>query len=89
MKNKIRDLQGLGPKSEAMLAQIGVLTIDDFMAADPFELYHRLQTSNISAGLNFLYAMIGAQQNCHWQTVAKEQKTAILLRLDEMGLAPK
>ncbi|WDE03106.1 TfoX/Sxy family DNA transformation protein [Thalassomonas viridans] len=89
MNKKIRDLQGLGPKSEAALAQIGICNLEDFLAADPYDIYRRLKLSDSGTGLNFLYAIIGARQNCHWQTVAREQKTAILLRLEEMGLAPK
>ncbi len=39
-------------------------------------------------GLNSIYAILGAQQDVHWQEVARTQKYEILLRLDDMGLAP-
>ena len=89
MTNAIRDLKNLGPKSEIMLAQIGINTLTDFNAVDPFEIYKQLKQSHQSTSINFLYAIIGARDNCHWQKVAKEQKTTILLRLDDLGLAPK
>lgn len=86
---RIRDLAGLGPKSEGMLADIGVNTVDDFLSADVFELYRRLALSQHGGNLNMLYAMIGAQQNKHWQAVKQKQRMEILMRLDDMGLAPK
>ena len=90
MEPKIKNLKGLGDKSEAMLASIGIHSVESFMKADPFELYAKLSKSNDSGvSLNLLYAMIGAQEDVHWQDVKKMRKTEILLRLDDMGLAPK
>ncbi|WDE14068.1 TfoX/Sxy family DNA transformation protein [Thalassomonas haliotis] len=89
MTKRIRDLKGFGPKSEEILAQVAIDNVDDFMAVDPFELYKRLKQTVKGTGVNSLYAIIGAQENRHRQTVAKEQKVAILLRLEDMGLAPK
>ena len=40
-------------------------------------------------GLNSIYAIIGAREDLHWQEVARTQKGEILMRLDDMGLAPK
>lgn len=81
----LRDLQGLGPKSEQVLLDMGIRTVEQFLAANPFEIYRNLPTKN----LNFLYAIIGAQQDIHWQTISRKQKLEILMRLDDMGLAPK
>lgn len=89
MTKRLRDLKGFGPKSEEILARVNINNVDDFIAVDPFELYKRLKETVKGTGLNSLYAIIGARENCHWQTVAKEQKIAILLRLEDMGLAPK
>lgn len=85
----IDKLKGLGPKSQQMLATIGIMDDGSFLASDPFELYRRLKEAGTSASLNLLYGMIGAQENCHWQEVKATQRTTILLRLDDMGLAPK
>lgn len=40
-------------------------------------------------GLNSIYAIIGARENVSWLEVAKIRKTEILMRLDDLGLAPK
>ncbi len=89
--NDITDLRGLGPKSKAMLHSIGVTSVEQFMAADVFVLYARIQSEHPSANqatsLNLLYAMIGAQENRHWQEIKRERRLEILLRLEEMGAA--
>lgn len=81
-------LPGLGPKSAAVLNEIEITSVEQFMALDPFEIYRRLKHQQAATSLNFLYAMIGAQQGVLWQQVMKEQKSEILIRLDDMGLAP-
>ena len=88
-KVRIQDLKGFGEKSEEILAKVGIHSVDKFMAIDPFELYKKLKETVPRTGLNSIYAIIGAQENISWQEVAREQKTEILFRLDDMGLAPK
>ena len=86
---RIRDLKGFGPKSEEILAKVQINSVDEFMSIDPFELYKRLKLEVKGTGLNSIYAIIGAREGKHWQEIANTQKTEILLRLDDMGLAPK
>ncbi len=86
---KIRDLKGFGPKSEEIFAQINIHSVDDFMAIDPYQLYALLKREVKGTGLNSIYAIIGARENIHWQEVSRTRKEEILMRLDDMGLAPK
>ena len=88
-EKRIRDLKGFGPKSEEILAQVDIHSVDDFMARDPFELYKQLKAKVKGTGLNSIYAIIGAREDIHWQEVANTRKEEILIRLDDMGLAPK
>ncbi|MBV1920125.1 MAG: TfoX/Sxy family protein [Pseudomonadales bacterium] len=85
---RIRDLEGLGPKSEAMLASIDIDSVDQFKRSDAFDLYRALKEKSIGVSLNMLYAMLGAQEGVGWQDIARDRKTEILMRLDDMGLAP-
>ncbi|MCP5205751.1 MAG: DUF4332 domain-containing protein [Hahellaceae bacterium] len=85
---KLRDLRGLGPKSEAMLVEAGIHSVDEFLQTDPYQLYKNLKEANSSTSLNFLYAIIGAQENCDWREIARLRKTEILITLDDMGIAP-
>lgn len=88
-EKRLRDLKGFGPKSEEILATVGIHSVDDFMLADSYELYAKLKAKVKGTGLNSIYAIIGAKENIDWREVAKQRKTEILMRLDEMGLAPK
>ncbi len=85
---RIRDLNGFGPRSEEILAEVGIESVKDFMKIDPFELYRQILPMK-GIGLNSIYAIIGARENRSWLEVAQTQKTQILLTLDDMGLAPK
>lgn len=87
-EKRIRDLKGLGAKSELALAEIGINSVEHFMATDPFVLYAKLKSSPEGASINFIYAIIGAQQDIHWQEVKQQQRQQILMQLDDMGLAP-
>ncbi|WOH36375.1 TfoX/Sxy family DNA transformation protein [Thalassotalea fonticola] len=86
---RLRDLKGFGPKSEEILAKVNINSVDEFMEIDPFVLYKQLKLNVKGTGLNSIYAIIGAREDKHWQEIANTQKTEILLRLDDMGLAPK
>jgi len=86
---RLRDLKGFGPKSEKILAEVNINSVDEFMDIDPFDLYKQLKATVKGTGLNSIYAIIGAREDKHWQEVANTQKTEILLQLDDMGLAPK
>lgn len=88
-KQRIRDLKGFGPRSEEIFAEIGIYSVDEFMAADPYDLYKILKAKVKGTGLNSIYAIIGAREDLHWQEVARTQKGEILMRLDDMGLAPE
>lgn len=84
----LESLKGLGPKSAAMLRQVGIHSREELMAHDPFALYARLKAEIPGISLNMLYALIGAVENRHWQDIKKEKRTTILLRLEQMGLLP-
>jgi len=86
---EIDRLMGLGPKSKQMLKQVGVTDVQQFLAFDPFELYRLLKQKVPGVSLNMLYAILGAQENVPWQEIKKNRRTEILLRLDDMGIAPK
>ena len=85
---RLSDLNGFGPKSEEILAKVGINGVEDFMAIDPYVLYRQLKPIK-GMGMNSIYAIIGARENVSWLEIARERKTEILLTLDDMGLAPK
>jgi len=85
---RLRDLNGFGPRSEEILAEVGIHSVKDFMAIDPYDLYAKIKPMK-GMGLNSIYAIIGARENISWLDVANTRKVEILMRLDDLGLAPK
>ena len=85
---RLRDLNGFGPRSEEILAEVNIHSVEDFMAIDPYDLYAKIIPMK-GIGLNSIYAIIGARENISWLEVANTRKTEILMRLDDLGLAPK
>ncbi|GGX80699.1 hypothetical protein GCM10007160_04870 [Litchfieldella qijiaojingensis] len=80
---KLRDLKGLGPKSEKCLAEIGINTPDDLRRVGPVRAFIRLKNeSSIKPSLNFLYAMVGALEDRHWAEIAKSERERLLMELD-------
>ncbi len=72
-----------------MLAQINIHTVTQFLAKDPFEVYRELQLAGINIGLNGMYAFTSAHQNISWLEVAQTRREEIIMRLDDVALAPK
>ncbi|MFT6005921.1 MAG: DNA transformation protein [Pseudoalteromonas tetraodonis] len=85
---RLRDLNGFGPRSEEILAELGIDSVENFIAIDPYDLYAMLKPIK-GMGLNSIYAIIGARENISWLEIAKTRKIEILIRLDDLGLAPK
>ena len=85
---RLRDLNGFGPRSEEILAEVGIHSVEEFMAIDPYDLYAKIKPMK-GMGLNSIYAIIGARENLSWLEVANTRKAEILMRLDDLGLAPK
>ncbi len=70
----------------AWLAELGIRQAADLQAVDVFEVYRELKQRHTKVSRNLLYALIGAQENRDWRAVARTDRTAILLCLDEMGM---
>lgn len=87
--NRLRDMKGLGPRSEAWLNLIGIDTPEQLRARDPFEVYACLREQVPDFNLNGLYALIGAIEDRNWIEIRRERRLEILSRLEQMGLAPR
>ncbi|PCK09817.1 MAG: transcriptional regulator [Alteromonadaceae bacterium] len=85
---RLKDLTGFGPRSEEILAEVDIHSVEDFMAIDPYTLYAKIKPMK-GMGLNSIYAILGARENISWIEIKNTRKGEILMRLDDMGLAPK
>lgn len=82
-------MRGLGPKSRAQLAELGIHDLAQLQQQDAYALFARLKAQWSAANLNLLYALMGAQEDRDWRDIARQRRSEALLRLDDMGLAPK
>lgn len=89
MPNHPASLPNLGPQSQAWLADIGITSAQQLRSSDPYAVYAQLKARHPAVSLNMLYALIGAVEGLHWQAVQRERRTEVLMRLDDMGLAPR
>jgi DNA transformation protein len=80
---KLRDLKGLGPKSEEWLNEVGILTSDDLRTIGAVRAFIKLKKEcSVKPSLNFLYAMVGAIEDRHWAEIAKSEKGRLLIELE-------
>ena len=81
--SKLRDLKGLGPKSEMLLIEVGINTEQELRELGAVRAFIRLKKEcSTKPSLNFLYAMVGALEGEHWLNVAKHEKGQLLMELE-------
>jgi DNA transformation protein and related proteins len=85
----LADVPGLGGKSAAILAECGITSAAQILGSDAFALYAQLKQKHPKATRHFLYVFLGFQSQKSWQDVAKDDKTMVLMRLEDLGLLPK
>ena len=80
---RIRDLRGLGPKSEEQLRNIDINTPEELRSLGAVEAYIALnEQAGVTHSLNFLYALVGALEDRDWRRVAREDRGRLLLELE-------
>lgn len=77
-------LRNLGPASLRMLAAAGISTDEDLRALGSVAAYLAVKRTGANASLNLLWALEGALTGRDWRLVAREERTALLLLLDDM-----
>jgi DNA transformation protein len=92
LKLRIRDLRNLGPRSEELLAQVGIRSADGLRRRGAVEAYLALRRIGVTRSLNMLWAMAGAldpwPEGQDWREVAAgEQRLPLLLAVDAPGAA--
>ncbi len=80
----IADLPNFGLKSQQMLAQAGIQTIEQLRELGAVRAYLQVKRSGVNSSLNILWAMEGALSGRHWQEVAKHDRLRLLLELEDV-----
>lgn len=80
---KLRDLPGLGPKSEQCLINAGISTPGALRKIGAIAAFEQLRKATGKApSLNFLYALVGALENRDWRDIAQQDKQRLLMELE-------
>jgi DNA transformation protein len=75
-------LPNLGPKSDAMLAAVGIKTVEQLRNAGAVGAYIALTDAGHGPSLNLLWAIEGALTNRDWREVAHEDRLRLLLEVE-------
>ncbi len=78
----IEGLPNLGPKSQAMLAPVGITSLAELRKLGAVAAYAKTKRANPRASLNLLWALEGALTGLAWQEVARRHRTSLLLALE-------
>ena len=86
---RLRDLPGLGPKSEACLMAVGINTEQELRELGALQAFMKLKaqsthTNSSTTSLNFLYALVGAIEGISWQQVARERRLELLMQIEAL-----
>lgn len=80
----ISSLPGLGPKSQAMLAQAGIESIEMLRRLGSVRSFVMVKRTGCAPSLNLLWGLEGALSGLPWQEVARVHRTSLLLALEEI-----
>jgi DNA transformation protein len=80
----LRALPGLGPKSEAMLRSAGIQSTSELRRLGAARAFVQVQVAGLRPSLNLLWALEGALTATPWHTVARSERTRLLLEVDDL-----
>ena len=88
LRLRIRDLRNLGIRSERMLQQIGVHSVQELRRRGPIRVYAELKRAGVTGSLNLFWALAGAHEpwpeGRHWREVARgDERLSLLLALED------
>lgn len=78
----IAELNGLGPKSQEMLARAGINSVAQLRQLGSVAAYAQARAANPGTSLNLLWALEAALTGQPWQQVARQHRTSLLLALE-------
>lgn len=89
MTHDFATLPNLGPKSQQMLIAAGIHSLEDLQHLGAVAAYLRVKRHSGNVSLNLLWALEGAITGLHWQEVARDHRTSLLLALDDCERAAR
>ncbi|MFO1428160.1 MAG: TfoX/Sxy family protein [Steroidobacteraceae bacterium] len=88
LRLRIRDLRNLGPRSEEMLAGIGIRSVEQLRERGAVPAFLALRAAGITSALNALWALVGAlepwPEGRDWRGVARgPERLALMLQVEQ------
>ena len=80
----MNDTANLGPASWRMLQAAGIADLAALRQLGAVAAYAQVKRSGQRVSLNLLWALEGALSGRHWQQVARDDRLALLLALDNL-----
>lgn len=80
----LSELTSLGPKSQQMLANVGITTLQQLEELGAVAAYVRTKRANPGVTLNLLWGLESALTGMPWQEVARTQRERLLQALEEI-----
>ena len=77
------EMRNLGPASARMLVEAGISSEAQLRALGAVAAYEAVQRTGCRPSLNLLWALEGALTDRDWKAVSRDERTALLLRLDD------
>jgi predicted flap endonuclease-1-like 5' DNA nuclease len=81
-KHALSDLRNLGPKSQAMLANVGIVSLAKLHKCGAVPAYVMAKRADKTVSLNLLYGLVGSIENCDWREVQRGRKLELLNAID-------
>lgn len=80
---KLTDMQGIGPKCDSLLRQVGISSPDQLRQLGAMEAYCRIiEETHFKPHIGLLFALVGAVENHSWQDVAQKDKARLRAELE-------
>jgi DNA transformation protein len=83
LDSALRKLRNLGPASTQMLDAANIRSEQQLRAMGAVGAFEAVKRAGVSPSLNLLWAIEGALSNRDWKEVSREERTFLLLQLDD------
>ncbi|MEZ5499260.1 MAG: TfoX/Sxy family protein [Steroidobacteraceae bacterium] len=88
LRLRIRDLRNLGPRAEALLADVGIDSVTKLRRVGAVRAYVLLRRARARSSLNMLWALVGAldpwPEGTDWRSVCRgEERLSLLLAVED------
>ncbi|MEO8102614.1 MAG: TfoX/Sxy family protein [Betaproteobacteria bacterium] len=82
-KTPIASLPNLGPKSQQVMADAGITSVEVLQKLGSVAAYVKAKHTGAKVSLNLLWALEAALTGLRWQEVARNHRASLLLALED------